>query len=87
MVTADEIAAQLKIRFQDRGWIRTERGGSGSLPDILTPQGVEAVKALKVKAEDFLILVTVNHVPLRTWLNPGTRLQSGYGSVKVPELT
>jgi Domain of unknown function (DUF4410) len=37
--TADEIAVQLKIRFQDRGWIRTERGGSGSLPDILTPQG------------------------------------------------
>ena len=37
--TADEIAAQLKIRFQDRGWIRSESDRSGSLPDILTPQG------------------------------------------------
>src|SRR6267154_6113340 len=37
--TADEIAAQLKIRFQDRGWIRNESDRSGSLPDILTPQG------------------------------------------------
>jgi hypothetical protein len=37
--TADEIAAQLKIRFEDRGWIRSESNDSGSLPDILTPQG------------------------------------------------
>jgi Domain of unknown function (DUF4410) len=37
--TADEIAAQLKIRFQDRGWIRSESDRSGSFPDILTPQG------------------------------------------------
>src|SRR5262249_11161355 len=38
--TADEIAAQLKIRFQDRGWIRSQSTDrSSSLPDILTPGG------------------------------------------------
>jgi len=37
--TADEIAAQLRIRFEDRGWIQSESNDSGSLPDILTPQG------------------------------------------------
>jgi len=37
--TADEIANQLRIRFEDRGWIRGESNDSVSLPDILTPQG------------------------------------------------
>jgi len=37
--TADEIAAQLRIRFEDRGWIARSQSSSSSLPDILTPQG------------------------------------------------
>jgi hypothetical protein len=38
--TADEIASQLRIRFEDRGWIPSQgTNGSSSLPDILTPQG------------------------------------------------
>jgi hypothetical protein len=37
--TADEIANQLRIRFEDRGWIRGESNNSVSLPDILTPKG------------------------------------------------
>jgi len=38
--TANEIAAQLRIRFEDRGWISSQgTNGSTSLPDILTPQG------------------------------------------------
>jgi uncharacterized protein DUF4410 len=37
--TADEIAAQLSIRFEDRGWIARSQSSSSSLPDILTPHG------------------------------------------------
>lgn len=38
--TADEIATQLRFRFEDRGWIPSQgTNGSASLPDILTPQG------------------------------------------------
>jgi len=37
--TDDEIAAQLRIRFEDRGWIARSQSSLSSLPDILTPQG------------------------------------------------